>query len=221
MKKILLLMIPFLLSQCTDDDHKDVKHQMEISKKDVQNEAKEIIKKINASVQDAVPAEILKLMRQHKNDQFPIQKLDVSMYKERIKQNIRLLSSLLLLNKVLYNILTQEDYLKLIHLVKYDKDIATIPTEIREKLAIILETYIDGTFPLKPIPTTKIETEIFNDKLALVTETKFNGIINGASKQFYDEILETLEMADSAEDTEIRHTSQEVTQRVPNAPEEG
>ncbi len=46
MKKfLLLLMIPFLLSQCTDDDHKDVKHQMEINKKNAQNETQESIKK--------------------------------------------------------------------------------------------------------------------------------------------------------------------------------
>lgn len=198
-----LLLIPLLLSQCTDDGHKDIKHQMEINKKNVQNEAKEIIKKINTSVKDAVPAEILKLMRQHKNDQFPIQKLDVSMYKERIKQNVKLLSSLLLLNKVLHKISKREDYAELIHLVKHDKDTATIPPEIRKKLAKILEAHVDGPFPLEFISTKEIETEIFNDNLALVTTTKFNSIINSASKQFYNEILETLEMADISTKTDI------------------
>lgn len=200
MKRILLLLVvPFFLSQCTDDGHKDIKHQMEINKKNVQNEAQEIIKKINTSVKDAVPAEILKLMRQHKNDQFPIQELDVSMYKERIKQNVKLLFSLLLLNKVLHKISKREDYAELIHLVKHDKDTATIPPEIREKMAKILEAHVDGPFPLKPISTKGIEADIFNDKLALVTTTKFNSIINGASKQFYDGFLETLELANDAE----------------------
>ncbi len=150
-------------------------------------------------MKEAVPAEILKLMRQHKNDQFPIRKFDVSVYKNRIKQNAKLLSSVLLLNKILNKISTQEDCAKLIQLVKHDKDTATIPLEIREKMAEILEAHIDGPFPLESISTKEIETEIFNDKLALVTETKFNGIINGASKQFYDEFLETLELANSAE----------------------
>ena len=201
MKKFLLILVPLLLSQCTNAP-KDAEKQAvlnEINKQKAislqrlkQQETLMFIRMMS------LHSEVIKLLKRHRNDKFPIKPLSTSEYEERIDKNACILGVLMGINDLIVSGLSIQSQYQYLHLISCVNDFMisgnAVP-EAREYVLQILEKYIDGPFPLKPIPTKEIEITLLRDLLDVESRNSFNIIIKGISKQEYEEILKKLEIS--------------------------
>ncbi len=196
MKKALLLLIPLLLSQCANDDRKidsAAQNKMDFSpdeKKKIKRDAGRIMYKLMVEAHDVSRSKLLKLLRDHKNDRWPINKLPVLEYANNSDINSKVLGLVTGMNIILLKYNSREQYLYAISKLKKSKRFAP---PIYEKALSIFQRYADGPFPIKSIPTADIEDNLIEDISNLTSAEDFNDIISHNSKQKYDEELKKLE----------------------------
>lgn len=193
MKKfLLLLMIPFLLSQCKereDTETKELKQQ--------QYEARsKTVGLVQVATSEQMPAELLKLLKQHENDPLPLEGLPIEESERICDIDGAVLGWIAVLN-VSIEQMSPEQYSRYVKKLEHDLELVRTKDVVQmlQRILKIIKKYENGPFPLKPIPTKELEETYYKSYLDWSVRTFFNHIAwkVGTSREKFSEILKNTE----------------------------
>lgn len=193
MKKfLLLLMIPFLLSQCKereDTETKELKQQ--------QYEARsKTVGLVQVATSEQMPAELLKLLKQHENDPLPLEGLPIEESERICDIDGAVLGWIAVLN-VSIEQMSPEQYSRYVKKLEHDLELVRTKDVVQmlQRILKIIKKYENGPFPLKPIPTKELEETYYKSYLDWSVRTFFNHIAwkVGTSREKFSKILKDTE----------------------------
>lgn len=211
MKKVLLLLVPFLLSQCGGNGDVKLK-EPERQSTERRGFSKERLKELEQQYRKAqgkalglvqvaaleqMPAELLKLLKQHENDPLPLEGLSTEESQKICDIDGAVLGWIAILN-VSIREMSHKQYLH--HMKKMERDIARNAknksvVQILQRALEIMKEYENGPFPLKPIPTRELEEAYYKSYLDWSVRTFYNYIAwqVGTSRENLNKMIKDIE----------------------------
>ena len=195
MKKcLLLLMIPFLLTQCKEREDAETREL-----KQQQYEARsKTVGLVQVATSEQMPAEVLKLLKQHENDLLPLEGLPIEESEKICNIDGAVLGWIAVLN-VSIEQMSPEQYSH--YIKKLEHDLEHVKTkevvQMLQRILKIIKKYENGPFPLKPIPTKELEEAYYKSYLDWSVRTFYNHVAwkIGTSREKYDKMIEEFEEA--------------------------